>query len=225
MISILLATYNGEKYIKESVSSILNQTFKDFELLVGLNGTNDSSIDILNSFNDDRIKIFNYEEKGKSKTLNKLLSESKFDIICVQDDDDIWMDNKLEKQIQFIGGRDVVGTFINYIDENGIIINDNLYFSTSDESIKNTCLSGLNQIANSSSMIRKQSCIEVGGWREELDDYSDRGYQPLEDYDLWLRMIKIGKVFLNIPEKLVHHRVHQNSKFNTKILDMKIIFN
>lgn len=58
MITILLASYNGERYIKEAIESILNQTFTDFEILIGLNGTTDSTRDIIDSFDDDRIRIF-----------------------------------------------------------------------------------------------------------------------------------------------------------------------
>ena len=69
MISILLATYNGEKYIKDSINSIINQDYKEWELLVGFNGTYDSSKNIVSEIKDDRIKIFDYkEEKGKAKT-------------------------------------------------------------------------------------------------------------------------------------------------------------
>lgn len=74
MISILLATHNGERFIEQSIKSVLNQTFKEFELLIGFNGTTDSSKKIVEGIKDDRIRVFDYgEDKGKSKTLNKLL--------------------------------------------------------------------------------------------------------------------------------------------------------
>lgn len=57
MITILLASYNGERYIKETIESILNQTFTDFEILIGLNGTTDSTRNIIDSFDDDRIRL------------------------------------------------------------------------------------------------------------------------------------------------------------------------
>ena len=74
MISILLATYNGEKFIKESIDSILNQTFTEWELIIGFNGTTDNSKKIVSEYNDSRIKIFDYgNDKGKAKTLNTFL--------------------------------------------------------------------------------------------------------------------------------------------------------
>jgi len=208
MISILLATYNGEKYIKKSVDSILNQTFENFELLVGFNGTIDNSKQILNSYNDPRIKIFDYfDDKGKAKTLNKLLKKVNSEWICLQDDDDVWMKNKLEKQINFLKDHDVVGSYIKYIDEyNNIIGEPKLY--SSDEDIKYYSLNGINQIANTTAIFKKTDAIEVNGWDENLDG--------IEDYDFWLKLIKKNKKFINIQEYMVFHRIHSNSNFNTK---------
>jgi glycosyltransferase involved in cell wall biosynthesis len=215
MVSILLATYNGERFISKSIESILNQTFKDFELLIGLNGTTDNTLKIIEQYEDDRIKVFDYgDDKGKSKTLNKLLTESKYDWIAVQDDDDIWIENKLELQINYINNYDVIGSNINYINEVGSIIGSPSLALTDDE-IKQKSLSGNNQIANSSSILKKTNAIEINGWREGLDG--------IEDYDFWLRLIRLNKRFVNLQEKLVLHRLHSNSNFNTKQYDLSKI--
>lgn len=215
MISILLPTYNGEKFISQSIDSILNQTFGDFELLIGFNGTTDNSKDIVSSYNDKRIRVFDYaDEKGKSTTLNKLLLESKFDWIALQDDDDIWLETKLEKQIEFINEFDVIGTFINYIDENNQIIGRPILTSFPDD-INHISLAGENQVANTSTIFKKSVAIDVGGWRQEFDG--------IEDFDFWLRLMRSGKKFKNIPEELVQHRLHKNSNFNTKKFDLKKI--
>jgi glycosyltransferase involved in cell wall biosynthesis len=212
MITILLATYNGEKFISKSIESILNQTFKDFELLIGFNGTTDNSKEIVNQFNDDRIRIFDYgDEKGKSKTLNKLIQESKYEWIAIQDDDDIWINTKLEKQLNYIESCDVIGTFINYINSDDNIIGSPS-LSTHNEDIKKNSFSGGNQVANTSSIFRKSDALEIGGWREGLDG--------IEDYDFWLRLMRNNKTFFNIPETLVLHRLHSNSNFNTKQYDL-----
>lgn len=223
MISILLATYNGEKYLSLAIESVLGQSFKDFELLIGFNGTTDKSKEIPEKYNDPRIRVFDYgDDKGKSKTLNKLLNESKYEFVCLQDDDDIWLCDKLERQIPYFYNYDVVGTLISYINEEGHITGQ-LRLSTETNEIERLSMRGLNQIANTSAMFKKQDVLEIGGWREYLDDYSNQGYQPLEDYDLWLRLMRNGKKFINIPETLVHHRIHQNSNYNNKTFDMSIL--
>jgi glycosyltransferase involved in cell wall biosynthesis len=215
MVSVLLATYNGENFISKSIESILNQSFQEFELLIGFNGTTDNSRMIVNQYNDPRIRVFDYgEDKGKSKTLNKLILESKYEWIAIQDDDDIWVNTKLEKQLIHIENNDVIGTFIKYIDVNDKPIGGPV-LSTQDSEIKKTSLSGGNQVANTSAIFKKTDALEIGGWRDGLDG--------IEDYDFWLRLMRNGKKFINISENLVLHRLHSNSNFNTKQFDLSKI--
>ena len=119
MVSVLLATYNDEKYIKAAVESVLNQTYEDLELLIGFNGTRDNSKQIVSEIKDDRIRVFDYgDDAGKAKTLNKMIREAKGEWMAVQDGDDIWLPKKLEIQSKYMDEYDVIGTFINYIDIN-----------------------------------------------------------------------------------------------------------
>lgn len=216
MISILLSIYNGEYFVKESINSVLDQTFEEFELLIGFNGTTDNSKKIIEEYKDKRIKIFDYgEDKGRSKTLNKLLSLSAYNYICIQDDDDIWHKDKLKIQIETISnGYDVVGTFIKYINNKSQEIGFP-QLSTSDYSIKKLSFSGINQLANSSCMFKKQDAIEVCGWNPYFDG--------IEDFDFWLKLMRNNKIFYNIPQFLTFHRIHENSNFNNKNFDLKEI--
>lgn len=215
MISILLATYNGEKYIKKSIDSILEQSFQDWELLIGFNGTKDNSKEIVKQYNDPRIRIFDYgDDKGKAKTLNKLMKECVGEWIAVQDDDDIWLPKKLERQIKYTDNFDVIGTQITYVDEsenptgNPILAKD-------DESIKSKSLAGDNQIANTSAIFRRKCAEEVEGWSEILDG--------IEDFDFWLKIMRKGYKFVNISSPEVLHRLHSNSNFNTKQFEISKI--
>jgi glycosyltransferase involved in cell wall biosynthesis len=215
MVSVLLATYNGENFISKSIESILNQSFQEFEILIGFNGTTDNSRMIVSQYDDPRIRVFDYgEDKGKSKTLNKLLLESKYEWIAIQDDDDIWINTKLEKQLPYIENNDVIGTFIQYIDINDKPIGGPV-LSTQDSEIKKISLSGGNQVANTSTIFKKVDALEIGGWRDGLDG--------IEDYDFWLRLMRNGKKFINVSEQLVLHRLHSNSNFNTKQFDLSKI--
>jgi glycosyltransferase involved in cell wall biosynthesis len=222
MVSILLPTHNGEKYISESIDSILNQTFSNFELLIGFNGTTDNSKNIVGSYKDERIRIFDYEDdKGKSKTLNKLLLESRFDYIALQDDDDIWMNTKLEKQIKLVDQFDVIGTFISYIDKNGSV-GGSPHLVKGDYEIRNSILRGDNQIANSSSLFSKKSALSVNGWGSGFRP-TDWPMDGLEDFEFWIKLLFNGAKFMNITECLVLHRLHSESNFNTKNYDIKKI--
>lgn len=215
MISILLATYNGERFIKESIDSIINQTFVDWELLIGFNGTTDNTKEIVKQYSDHRIKTFDYgDDKGKSKTLNKLLFESKFEWIGIQDDDDIWLNNKLHKQLEYRDKYDIIGSRIKYIDEYGNV-KGSPNLSTNSDEIRVKSLAGDNQIANTSAIFKKNHAVEIGGWRVGLDG--------IEDFDFWLRLIRSGKKVINIDEELVLHRLHNKSNFNTKKYDLSQI--
>lgn len=217
MVSILLAVYNGETYLKKTIESVLNQTYIDFELLIGFNGTVDGSKNIVSNFNDNRIRVFDYGmDSGKSKTLNKLIKEAKGDWLAMQDDDDIWFPKKLEIQLKFASTEnyDVIGTKIFYCNEKDNIIG--LPFLAKDH--KQICLltmNGYNQVANTSAIFKKSIAFEVQGWNNEIVGAGD--------LDFWLKLMHIGARFINIDQKLVLHRIHNKSNFNTKKFDIKEI--
>lgn len=214
-ISVLLAVYNGEKYIRKSLDSLLAQTYKDMEILIGFNGTTDSSRDIVGGYQDGRIRVFDYgNDKGKAKTLNRLLKQSTGNWIAIQDDDDIWMPGKLEKQIAYCQDYDIIGTQIEYINEKDETTG-NVMLATGDRLIKQKSFQGDNQVANTSAIVRKSSLEEVNGWREDVDG--------IEDFDLWLRLMRKEFRFINLDSVEVRHRLHQRSNFNTQKHDLSKI--
>ncbi len=217
MISILLPTYNGERYIYQSIQSVINQTFKDFELLVGINGENDSTEKIISQFKDSRIKVFNLSKEplGVSKTLNSLLDKSSYNYIAIQDDDDLWVNKKLETQLPLLKEFDVVGSQIVYVDELGKTPTMHGYgpkLKIDNDEIQSLTKKGQNQIANSSSIIKKSKILDNGGWDSEYPGY--------EDMDMWLKLMYNNCKFTNVDEILVCHRVYQQSRFNAKEWDM-----
>ena len=218
-VSILLAVYNGEQYLRRSLESLLNQTYEDFEILIGFNGTIDKSKEIVSDYKDERIRVFDYGmEAGKSKTLNKLLKEAKGEWLAMQDDDDIWLPKKLELQMEIAktNNYDVIGSKIFYCNDLDRITGmPNL--STEHSDIVSKSLNGDNQIANSSAVFKKSVTIDVNGWDESLIG--------IEDYDFWLKLIKKGYKFTNLKKQLVLHRLHEKSNFNTKKYDLKSLLN
>jgi glycosyltransferase involved in cell wall biosynthesis len=206
-LSVLLTVYNGERYLREAMASVLAQTFKDFELLVGLNGCTDGSEKIAREFESDkRVKVSVFDRKGRVITLNRLLLESTSELVAIQDADDIWLPEKLAKQMPYLPKFDVVGTYIDYIDEDGKFLKPGPLKCSTDAQIKAAMLKGDNQIANSSSVFSADMVRKAGGWNER--------FPGLDDFDLWIRLAKSGKIFYNVPEVLVHHRLHKNSSFN-----------
>jgi len=119
MISVCMATYNGEKYIEEQVESILLQLGEDDELVVSDDGSTDNTLKILESFNDKRIKIFNHDRTKikvpfllssemadrfyyAARNFENALAKAKGDYIFLSDQDDVWMPNKVEKVIPYL---------------------------------------------------------------------------------------------------------------------------
>ena len=152
MVSILLAVYNGEQFLRSSIESVLNQTYEDFELLIGFNGTVDNSREIAKEFDDDRIRVFDYGmDSGKSKTLNKLLKKAKGEWLAMQDDDDMWLPKKLEIQMEIAdkGEFDVIGSKIFYCNELDKITGQ-LNISTEHKDIVERSRKGDNQVPNTS---------------------------------------------------------------------------
>ena len=208
MITILLPIYNGIEFIDESVNSIINQSYDKWELLIGINGHSQNSNVFLKAKtfeHDRRIRVYDfYNIKGKVDTLHELLKYSSFNIIALIDVDDIWLKNKLNKQIEYIKNYDVVGTNTHYFGDLQGVPSIPFY----DISKMNFINS--NPLINSSVMLKKELC------------YWDKTFEGIEDYELWLRLRKEGKLFYNLPDILVRHRVHNNSQFNTQNHEIKM---
>ena len=119
MISILMPIYNGIEFIHESVPSIIHQSFKDWELIIGINGHEKDSEVYKQAkqweVKDDRIKVYDLLEiKGKSNALNEMIKLCKNDWISLLDVDDIWLPKKIELQLPYMADYDVIGTRCKY---------------------------------------------------------------------------------------------------------------
>lgn len=210
MTSILIALKNGIEYIDESVTSVIEQTYKDWELIIGVNSLEQNSIEyrVAKEYEDidPRIRVYDmYEVTGKANSLNKMLDYCKYDWVSILDVDDIWMPTKLEKQAPFLNDYDVIGTHCVYFERLEGITPKIPFGNLNDFDFKS-----VNPIINSSAILRKS----LAYWNEE--------YSGVEDYDLWLRLRRQKKRFYNIEEVLVKHRVHETSAFNSKNQQEKI---
>lgn len=194
--------YNGIEFINDSVTSVLLQSFNDWELIIGINGHLENS-DTFNQakqyeYIDKRIKVIDLHKiKGKPNALNKMLEYCSYDYVALLDVDDIWEYNKLSIQIKWIQQYDVVGSNCIWFGERNNIVPKIPQFD-----ISNFNFFEVNPIINSSVIIKKNLCQ----WNDLI----------LEDYDLWLRLRKLNKKFYNCPEVLVKHRIHNTSAFNSK---------
>ncbi|KSU84876.1 Glycosyltransferase, GT2 family [Fictibacillus enclensis] len=211
LVSVVMPVYNGEVYLRESVDSVLNQTYKHFELIVVNDGSTDRTKDILNSLNDDRIKIIHLENNGgAANALNMGIKEAKGEWIAIQDADDISLPNKLEEQIRYIRKhKDVtaVGSLIECISGHAEVSRRNLQIEATRNHLSskehiNAYRFYLNPFCHGSVLFSKSIFDQIGGY--------DLQYKICYDYDLWLRMLERTSIH-KIPIVLYQYRVHSDS--------------
>ena len=208
MISILMPIYNGIEFINESVTSIITQSFNEWELIIGINGHPENSeiYKIAKNYEniDIRIKVYDfYTIKGKANTLNEMIKYCRYNHVALLDVDDIWHYKKLECQIKYLDNYDVIGSnCVWFGDIEGVVPKIPLH------DFSNFNFAEVNPIINSSSIIKKSLCY----WNEN----------GIEDYDLWIRLKKLNRKFYNCPEILVRHRIHKQSAFNSKVNNNKV---
>lgn len=124
-ISVVIPVYNGEKPIRETIDSILNQTFSDFELIMINDGSQDSTLDILTNVQDPRLKVFSYPNVGLSASRNRGISHACGEFIAFLDADDLWTPDKLEAQLLALEENPqavLAYSWTDFIDESGQLL-------------------------------------------------------------------------------------------------------
>lgn len=218
-ISVVMSIFNQENFLKESIESILNQTYRDFEFLILDDASTDKSLKIIKTFKDKRIKVFqNRERQGLAKRLNFLIRQTKGEYIARMDGDDISSVNRLKEQIEFLDKHAriaLVGSWVKIIDDKGKAIGE-FKHPIKYEDIKKAILS-YNPFMHSSVMFRKNVFEKIGGYDENLF-YS-------QDYDLFLR-VAVKYPCVNIPKFLLKFRWQTNFEKQKKqhLLALKIRF-
>jgi len=209
MVTVLMAVYNGEKFLKEAMESILTQTFTDFEFLIINDGSTDNSVKIIEEFNDPRIRLIHNEKNLKLiASLNKGISLAKGKYIARMDSDDISMPDRLKKEVNFLENSleyGLVGTYYTVIDGEGVN-QRNVSYPSSNDLIK-LFLSLNCPLAHGSIMGKCEL------FKQNL--YGSKQYPDVEDYELWTRIAKLTKIH-NIPEYLFKYRVYGESFSDTK---------
>ncbi|MBN2106052.1 MAG: glycosyltransferase, partial [Deltaproteobacteria bacterium] len=208
-VTVILPVHNGARYLPEAITSILMQTWTDFELIIIDDGSTDESLAVIRSYNDSRIRSeSNGENRGLEYTLNKGLRFARGKYIARMDADDVALPERLARQVAFLDTHPqtaVVASTVERIDEGGHILSPwQLDRQTLSAVEIRTCLARTNCIAHPSIMARA----------ELLRSY---GYNPAmrgkssQDYELWLRMCSDDLQIEKIPEPLLLYRVHSQA--------------
>lgn len=212
-VSIIMPAYNAEQYITESIRSVLDQTYRNWELIVVDDGSTDKTAEIVQGFTvkDKRIKYI-FQENGRlGKARNTGLKDSTGRFIAFLDSDDLWVKEKLELQVKTIEEMKADLVFSNgfIFFENEVTDETKTFLLVVDGRFEGTDLFDLLLIENRIpilSVLMQRAVLDTVGWFEER-----RSYHGSEDYDLWLRLAKHGAVFYGMNERLVRYRRHSKS--------------
>jgi len=218
-ISVVMPVYNSEKYLKESIESVLDQSFDDFEFIIVDDGSVDNSYNIINEYSkkDDRIVILKNERNlGISETRTRGTKHAKGKYIAIVDADDVCLPSRFEKQYNYLESHNdcgVVGSFIEMFDsDTNKIIGTRKYYENDANLRKRIFL--YCPVAQPACMIRREVFDKVG--------YYDSTLVTSADLDMWFRIGTKYK-FANIQEILLKYRVHKNSTTTSKIKTMEEI--
>ncbi|MGD8458530.1 MAG: glycosyltransferase [Anaerolineales bacterium] len=206
-VSIIMAVYNGKKYLSQAIDSILVQTYPDFEFIIVNDGSTDETDSICREYalQDPRIKILrNQKNRGLTYSLNKAWKSSTGYYIARMDADDISLQNRLETQVHYMETHPkigLLGTFYQEIDSNNQVTKKQNRFPTDPILIKyRLCFE--NPIPHPTIIMRRSIFEYVGGYSEV--------WKTTQDYDLFTRLSRITKLS-NYPEILYYWRVHEDS--------------
>lgn len=218
LISVVMPAHNAQKYIKSAIESVLNQTFKQFELIIVNDCSTDKTLSMIKYFSkkDSRIKIISNDKRlDIARSLNKGIAVAESNIIARMDADDISFSNRLELQYKLIKSSTniaVVGANIKIMDESENEIATRSY-PTSSKKLKD-CLFRYSPFAHPVVVFKKNIFEEVGQYNPK--------YSPTEDLDLWFRFGRKYE-FKSINKSLLKYRLSNKSSSHKDIKDLEIL--
>jgi glycosyltransferase involved in cell wall biosynthesis len=208
LVSIVLPVYNGEKYLADTLDSVFAQTYQNWELVIINDGSTDGTENLILIHQDKRIKYLpNDGNKGIIFSLNRGILESNGQYIARLDADDISLPERIEKQVEFLSANPefaMCGSYFQTIDSKGKLL-------------KNVEFPANNRDAQSFLLLHNCFCHSAIMMRTNIakDLKYDENFQVCEDYDLWYRIARTGKI-LNLPVFMTLYRVHENNMSTRK---------
>lgn len=217
-VTVILTSYNHAKYLREAIDSTINQTFSDFELIIWDDASSDNSWEIIQSYNDKRIKAFRNDEQMSARYgINKAIKDvAGGEYIAIHHSDDIWQPEKLEKQVAFLDANQHIGAVFSdvlVIDENSDLLPENSHsyqklFAQPNRSrhewLNHFFYKG-NVLAHPSVLIQKKCYSDCGLYRYGF---------PAADYDMWVRLCMRYDIHV-LPDKLLKFRIRDDDANTT----------
>lgn len=209
LVSVIMAAYNAENTLAESIQSALGQSHRNLELIVVDDASTDATLSIARTFaqRDERVRVIPHTTNcGVSASRKDGLANAKGRWVAILDSDDLWLPEKLEVQLsaQWETNADLIYTASAFIDEAGI---RKAWCLRVPKTVAYRSLLKQNVISNSSVLVRK----------ELFETYFVNNDSMHEDFAVWLRMLKDGAVFRGIDQPLLIYRIRKSSKSGNKL--------
>lgn len=211
MFSIIIPTYNQAHLIHRCIESLLNQTYQEWEAIIINNYSSDDTVKVVESYNDTRIKLYNFRNKGIiAASRNYGISKSTGNWICFLDSDDYWTPDKLYMSLPFLDRYDLIYTDM-YKYKKDLKISGKLkgYQISENNGYEQMLLKG-NPIINSSAIIRRTLLDNVGLISENPQ------LTAVEDFDFWLKIVRSGARMKHINKPLGFYYMGEGLSFTTK---------
>lgn len=214
-----MPVYNGERYLRPAVESILAQTFTDWELVAVDDGSRDGSLSILQEYaaRDPRVRVVSRPNTGIVGALNDGLAAARGELIARMDADDVAMPERLAKQVAFLDanpGHVMVGSQVMLIDPEGADLCPKRDTEYTHEAIDQAHLNHRWPLVHPTILVHKSAMDRVGGYRTK--------YEWLEDLDLFLRLAEVGRIE-SLRDVLLRYRLHTGSVCHTREKDQDAV--
>lgn len=217
LVSVVIPFFKAKEYILETIYSVLTQSYKNFEIIIVDDGSDEHFPELLEFFGKNNIKYLKKGNGGPASARNLGAKEAQGELLAFLDADDLWDSEKLGKQVvlmQTSGSQLVYSKKVDFVSETNELIRP-VYKCYRGDVLRQLIRN--NFITNSSVLLRKDVFEEVGGFVE------DRKYFSIEDYQLWLRVCSKFKCDF-VDEELVRYRIHQNQiSTNSKVSLKKLM--
>lgn len=206
-VSVLITAHNEEENIEGAVRSVLGQSYPNLEVIAISDGSEDTTVDMLEQFTHEDLRIYDQDKRGRVESLNRGVDLAAGAFIAILDADDRSLPGRIEKQARFLDEHQTVGVVGSSYVRRDMVRGERYIrnFPTHDREIRKAMAKCV-PIAHSSAMIRKSSICDVNGYAE-----SDYG---LEDMDLWIRIARDWRL-ANIPEPLILRNIRQDSHWRS----------
>lgn len=224
-VSVVIPSYNHEKFIQECIQSVLNQTFQDFEIIITDDASSDDTIILIEGFDDSRIKLFKHPKNmGASIAANNCILNASGKYIAMLNSDDSWHPHKLEMQLKYLETHpdiSIVFSKVNWVNEDGNLLKDGLPYNNvfnvenrnRYEWLRHFFLVG-NSLCHPSSLIRRDKYFDIG--------FLNPSFSNLPDLDLWVRFCLKYDIYILEQPLIRFRRINEQSNASGNSISSRI---